>query len=57
MLGTPSPGPFLPNASKISTGNNVYLQYTVLRSNDVAQGIIFMVSAPVSTNGTLNMKS
>ena len=27
----------------------------MFRSNDAAQELIFMVSAPVSTNGTLNM--
>ena len=27
----------------------------MLRSNDAAQEFIFVVSAPVSTNGTLNM--
>ena len=27
----------------------------MFRSNDAAQEFIFMVSAPVSTNGTLNM--
>jgi len=32
-----------------------YLQYTMLRSNDAAQEFIFVVSAPVSTNGTLSM--